>query len=165
MDAASKRFLWTVIKRRTAHCCTVLTTHSMEECEALCGRIGVMVDGALRCLVRRRTPCCTARPLACRAASCAAHHTPHPLSRSTHRIGTLWHACRRIAPRAAHCATDCRRALTVQRTAPFTTPLRACVACAGPDPESQVQIWQRLQTRPAPRPSEVERRRRARLPA
>jgi len=50
MDAASKRFLWTVIKRRTAYCCTVLTTHSMEECEALCGRIGVMVDGALRCL-------------------------------------------------------------------------------------------------------------------
>ena len=38
MDAASKRFLWTVIKRRTANCCTVLTTHSMEECEALCGR-------------------------------------------------------------------------------------------------------------------------------
>jgi len=50
MDAASKRFLWTVIKRRTASCCTVLTTHSMEECEALCGRIGVMVDGTLRCL-------------------------------------------------------------------------------------------------------------------
>ena len=50
MDAASKRFLWTVIKRRTAAVCTVLTTHSMEECEALCGRIGVMVDGALRCL-------------------------------------------------------------------------------------------------------------------
>ena len=50
MDAASKRFLWSVIKRRTAACCTVLTTHSMEECEALCGRIGVMVDGTLRCL-------------------------------------------------------------------------------------------------------------------
>lgn len=50
MDAASKRFLWAVIKRRTASCCTVLTTHSMEECEALCGRLGVMVDGSLRCL-------------------------------------------------------------------------------------------------------------------
>ena len=50
MDAASKRFLWTLIKRRTAEVCTVLTTHSMEECEALCGRIGVMVDGTLRCL-------------------------------------------------------------------------------------------------------------------
>lgn len=50
MDAASKRFLWSVIKRRTANFCTLLTTHSMEECEALCSRIGVMVDGALRCL-------------------------------------------------------------------------------------------------------------------
>jgi len=50
MDAASKRFLWSVIKRKTANSCTVLTTHSMEECEALCGRIGVMVDGTLRCV-------------------------------------------------------------------------------------------------------------------
>merc|ERR1719152_375298 len=50
MDAASKRFLWAVIKRRTAACSTMLTTHSMEECEALCGRLGVMVDGAMRCL-------------------------------------------------------------------------------------------------------------------
>ena len=50
MDAASKRFLWSVIKRRTASCCTILTTHSMEECEALCSRIGVMVDGTMRCL-------------------------------------------------------------------------------------------------------------------
>ena len=48
MDAASKRFLWTVIKRRTQGCCTVLTTHSMEECEALCTRVGVMVDGVMR---------------------------------------------------------------------------------------------------------------------
>jgi ABC-type Na+ transport system ATPase subunit NatA len=50
MDAASKRFLWSVIKRRTKGCMTVLTTHSMEECEALCGRIGIMVDGTLSCL-------------------------------------------------------------------------------------------------------------------
>ena len=50
MDAASKRFLWAVIKRRTSDCCTILTTLSMEECESLCGRLGVMVDGTLRCL-------------------------------------------------------------------------------------------------------------------
>ena len=50
MDAGSMRFLWSVIKRRTVDCCTILTTHSMEECEALCTRIGVMVDGTLRCL-------------------------------------------------------------------------------------------------------------------
>ena len=28
----------------------MLTTHSMEEAEALCGRIGIMVNGRLRCL-------------------------------------------------------------------------------------------------------------------
>ena len=50
MDAASKRFLWSAIKRRTASCCTVLTTHSMEESEALCSRIGIMVGGSLRCI-------------------------------------------------------------------------------------------------------------------
>ena len=50
MDAASKRFLWAVIKRRTAEACTILTSHSMEECEALCSRVGVMVDGAFRCV-------------------------------------------------------------------------------------------------------------------
>ena len=50
MDAASKRFLWSVIRRRTAHASSMLTTHSMEECEALCSRICVMVDGAMRSL-------------------------------------------------------------------------------------------------------------------
>ena len=50
MDAASKRFLWSVIKRRTAQSSVLLTSHSMEECEALCARIGVMVEGTLRCV-------------------------------------------------------------------------------------------------------------------
>ena len=50
MDAGSKRFLWSVLRRRTARATALLTTHSMEECEALCSRIGVMVDGALRCV-------------------------------------------------------------------------------------------------------------------
>ena len=50
MDAGSKRFLWSVLRRRLKSSTAILTTHSMEECEALCGRIGVMVDGALRCI-------------------------------------------------------------------------------------------------------------------
>ena len=28
----------------------ILTSHSMEECEALCTRIGIMTQGRLRCL-------------------------------------------------------------------------------------------------------------------
>lgn len=31
-------------------CSLILTTHSMEECEALCSRIAIMVDGVMRCL-------------------------------------------------------------------------------------------------------------------
>ena len=31
-------------------CAVVLTTHSMEEAEALCTRVGIMVGGRLRCL-------------------------------------------------------------------------------------------------------------------
>ena len=31
-------------------CTVILTTHSMEECSALCSRIGIMVDGSMRCI-------------------------------------------------------------------------------------------------------------------
>ena len=31
-------------------CSVVLTTHYMEDAEALCSRIGIMVSGRLRCL-------------------------------------------------------------------------------------------------------------------
>merc|ERR1711963_469916 len=30
--------------------CAILTTHSMEEADVLCGRIGIMVNGKLKCL-------------------------------------------------------------------------------------------------------------------
>mmetsp|Transcript_62430 Transcript_62430/g.122842 ORF Transcript_62430/g.122842 Transcript_62430/m.122842 type:complete len:2323 (-) Transcript_62430:80-7048(-) len=53
MDPVARRFMWKVIARMTtedAQCSVILTTHSMEEAEALCSRIGVMVNGRLRCL-------------------------------------------------------------------------------------------------------------------
>ena len=28
----------------------ILTTHSMEECEALCQKIGILIEGKLKCL-------------------------------------------------------------------------------------------------------------------
>ena len=51
MDPVAKRFMWRVIARVAAQrsTCIILTTHSMEEVEALCGRIGIMVGGRLRC--------------------------------------------------------------------------------------------------------------------
>lgn len=51
MDPASKRRVWrcisdAVVSGRSV----VLTSHSMEECEALCSRLTVMVNGRLFCL-------------------------------------------------------------------------------------------------------------------
>lgn len=53
MDPVARRFMWDVISdmvNRRVKCSVILTTHSMEECEALCTRIGIMVGGVLRCL-------------------------------------------------------------------------------------------------------------------
>jgi len=53
MDPVARRFMWEVITRISTErqqAAIILTTHSMEECEALCTRIGIMVGGQLRCL-------------------------------------------------------------------------------------------------------------------
>jgi ATP-binding cassette subfamily A (ABC1) protein 3 len=53
MDPVARRFMWEVISRistQDALCSIILTTHSMEEAEALCTRIGIMVNGRLQCL-------------------------------------------------------------------------------------------------------------------
>mmetsp|Transcript_29626 Transcript_29626/g.98150 ORF Transcript_29626/g.98150 Transcript_29626/m.98150 type:complete len:1380 (-) Transcript_29626:112-4251(-) len=50
VDAGAKRHLWKVIKRRGPDQTVVLTTHSMEEAEALCDRLAIQVKGQLRCL-------------------------------------------------------------------------------------------------------------------
>ncbi|KAM9839656.1 retinal-specific phospholipid-transporting ATPase ABCA4a [Aulostomus maculatus] len=51
MDPLSRRFLWnsimSVIQEKRA---VVLTSHSMEECEALCTRLAIMVNGSFKCL-------------------------------------------------------------------------------------------------------------------
>ncbi|CAF1351988.1 unnamed protein product, partial [Didymodactylos carnosus] len=51
LDAVSKRKLWTVIRAaRNQGITIILTSHSMEECEALCTRIGIVIDGQFRCI-------------------------------------------------------------------------------------------------------------------
>ena len=51
MDPGARRFLWNtlndVVKSGRL---IVLTTHSMEECEALCTRLAIMVNGQFKCL-------------------------------------------------------------------------------------------------------------------
>ncbi|KAM6102210.1 ATP-binding cassette sub-family A member 13-like [Theristicus caerulescens] len=51
MDPCSKRYLWkTILKEVQDGCAVVLTSHSMEECEALCTRLAIMVNGSFKCL-------------------------------------------------------------------------------------------------------------------
>ncbi|XGW19518.1 hypothetical protein V3C99_003397 [Haemonchus contortus] len=51
MDPGSQQFLWKVIDRlRKSGKAVVITSHSMEECEALCTRIAIMDRGQLRCI-------------------------------------------------------------------------------------------------------------------
>ncbi|NXK54035.1 ABCA1 protein, partial [Chauna torquata] len=51
MDPRARRFLWdcilSLVKEGRS---VVLTSHSMEECEALCTRMAIMVNGRFRCL-------------------------------------------------------------------------------------------------------------------
>ncbi|XP_050571637.1 phospholipid-transporting ATPase ABCA7 [Cygnus atratus] len=51
MDPGARRFLWdcilSLVKEGRS---VVLTSHSMEECEALCTRMAIMVNGRFRCL-------------------------------------------------------------------------------------------------------------------
>ncbi|EHB16945.1 ATP-binding cassette sub-family A member 7 [Heterocephalus glaber] len=51
MDPSARRFLWNsllaVVREGRA---VVLTSHSMEECEVLCTRLAIMVNGRFRCL-------------------------------------------------------------------------------------------------------------------
>jgi ABC-type multidrug transport system ATPase subunit len=51
MDPVSRRFMWSVISSLThVNRSSILTSHSMEEVEALCNRIGIMINGQLKCL-------------------------------------------------------------------------------------------------------------------
>jgi len=50
LDPASRRLLWQAIKNANKTRTILLTTHSMEEAEGLCDRMGIFVGGRLRCI-------------------------------------------------------------------------------------------------------------------
>jgi ABC-type multidrug transport system ATPase subunit len=50
LDPSSRHLLWEVIKNARKNKAVVLTTHSMEEAEALCDRLGIFVGGRLHCV-------------------------------------------------------------------------------------------------------------------
>ncbi|KAG2327961.1 hypothetical protein Bca52824_010689 [Brassica carinata] len=50
LDPASRKSLWDVVKRAKRKGAIILTTHSMEEAEVLCDRLGIFVNGSLQCI-------------------------------------------------------------------------------------------------------------------
>lgn len=51
MDPAARRQLWNMVCRiRDSGKSIILTSHSMEECEALCTRLAIMVNGEFKCI-------------------------------------------------------------------------------------------------------------------
>ncbi|TKW37305.1 hypothetical protein SEVIR_1G038400v4 [Setaria viridis] len=50
LDPASRRALWNAVLSAKQNRAIILTTHSMEEAEALCDKIGIMVNGRLQCI-------------------------------------------------------------------------------------------------------------------
>ncbi|KAL2917001.1 hypothetical protein HK105_203433 [Polyrhizophydium stewartii] len=50
LDPEVRRLIWNIVNNSKQGKTIVLTTHSMEEAEALCQRIGIMAKGTLRCL-------------------------------------------------------------------------------------------------------------------
>ncbi|GBG60709.1 hypothetical protein CBR_g12446 [Chara braunii] len=50
LDPASRNNLWQVVKEAKRGRAIILTTHSMEEAEVLCDRLGIFVDGQFACI-------------------------------------------------------------------------------------------------------------------
>ena len=49
VDPASRRVMWNAIQDEGRDSAVVITTHAMEEAEALSDRIGIMVQGTFKC--------------------------------------------------------------------------------------------------------------------
>ena len=52
VDPQAKRFMWDVISKISVlrkKSAVIITTHAMEEAEALCTKMGIMVSGSFKC--------------------------------------------------------------------------------------------------------------------
>ena len=52
VDPSSRRKIWSVLQhhQKENSCSIILCSHSMEECEVLCSRIGIMLKGQFKCI-------------------------------------------------------------------------------------------------------------------
>ena len=51
MDPHNRQLCWKLLQLQKKTCSILLTTHSMEEADALrlCDRVGILVNGSFRC--------------------------------------------------------------------------------------------------------------------
>ena len=52
VDPQAKRFMWNIVSKISTlrkKSAVIITTHSMEEAEALCTKLGIMVAGEFKC--------------------------------------------------------------------------------------------------------------------
>ena len=52
VDPQAKRFMWNIVSKISTlrkKSAVIITTHSMEEAEALCTKMGIMVNGQFKC--------------------------------------------------------------------------------------------------------------------
>jgi len=52
VDPQAKRFMWNIVSKLSTlnkRSAVIITTHSMEEAEALCTKMGIMVGGEFKC--------------------------------------------------------------------------------------------------------------------
>ena len=54
MDPETRRFMWDYIASVREGRALILTTHSMEEADALCSKIGIMRSGKMACIGTRQ---------------------------------------------------------------------------------------------------------------
>ena len=50
LDPENRRQLWDILSACKGKRAVVITTHSMEEADVLCNRIGIVSEGILRCV-------------------------------------------------------------------------------------------------------------------
>ena len=50
LDPENRRQLWDILTQCKGKKAIVITTHSMEEADVLCSRIGIVNEGILRCI-------------------------------------------------------------------------------------------------------------------
>ena len=50
LDPENRRQLWDILAKQKGKRAVILTTHSMEEADVLCNRIGIVNNGILRCV-------------------------------------------------------------------------------------------------------------------